>query len=140
MRHALLVPFLALLSLGIVHASEQDLDVDAVDDKIEAELKQELEQTQGQTVETLKDAVDALELRNDLLDVLMKKEELTEGDIAIIQQLTETIENALAKIDEELDNMSDQVQEVKAGAESGDAESIRENGRGYLEKYRTLRE
>ncbi len=139
MKRAALIPFLALLALG-VHASEQELDVDAADDKVEAELKEELEQSQGQSVETLQDAVDALELRNDLLDVLLTKEELTEGDIAIVQQLTETIENALAKIDEALDAMSDQVQEVKAGAESTDAERIRENGKAYLEKYRTLRE
>ncbi|KAA0010391.1 hypothetical protein F0A17_18190 [Billgrantia pellis] len=139
MKRAALIPFLALLALG-VHASEQERDVDAADDKVEAELKEELEQSQGQSVETLQDAVDALELRNDLLDVLLTKEELTEGDIAIVQQLTETIENALAKIDEALDAMSDQVQEVKAGAESTDVERIRENGKAYLEKYRTLRE
>ncbi|MGQ4880516.1 DUF6746 family protein [Billgrantia sp. LNSP4103-1] len=140
MKRTALVAFLAMLTLGTAHATEQDLSVDPEDDLIEEELQQELEQSQGQPIETLKQAMDALELRNDLLDVLLDKEELTEGDIAIIQQLTETIESALAKIDEELDTMRDHVQEVSAGADNQEPERIRENGEAYLERIRTLME
>ncbi|WP_444678643.1 DUF6746 family protein [Halomonas sp. E19] len=120
----------ALLTLGIAHAEEEPRD----DDR----LIEQLEEAEGQSIDTLKQAVDALELRNDLLDVLLRKQELTNEDMAIIQQLTETIENALAKIDEELDVMRDHVQEVNAGAEGQEQERVRENGREYLDRIKTL--
>ncbi|NIC07000.1 DUF6746 family protein [Billgrantia bachuensis] len=138
MRRSVPIFFLALLTFGVAHAIAQDASVAPADDRVEAELRQELEQTQGQPVETLQQAVDALELRNDLLDVLMKKEELTDGDLAIIQQLTQDIENALAKVEEEVGTMRERVQEVRAGAESQGQEGIRESGRKYLNQVRTL--
>ncbi|MGR4066545.1 hypothetical protein OCT51_01665 [Halomonas sp. LR3S48] len=136
-RRALILP-LAVLTLGAMHAKAQDTSVDPADDRVEAELRQELEQTQGQPIETLQQAVDALELRNDLLDVLMQKEELTDGDLAIVRQLTEDIENALAKVEEEVGTMRDRVQEVRTSADSQGQEGIRESGRDYLDRVRTL--
>ncbi|MFW3615296.1 DUF6746 family protein [Billgrantia antri] len=138
MRRSVLIPLLAMLTIGFAHAEEQDLSVDADDDMIESELMQELEQTQGQDIETLQQAVDALELRNDLLDVLMQKETLTDGDLAIIQQLTEDIENALVKVEEEVGTMRERVSEVRASADSQGQEGIRESGREYLDRVRTL--
>lgn len=138
MRHRLLIPFLAILAPGVAQAEAQDASVDPADDRIEAELRQELEQAQGQPVETLRQAVDALELRNDLLDVLLAKEELTEGDLAIIQRLTDDIENALAKVEEEVGTMRDRVREVRAGVESQGQARIHESGREYLDRVRTL--
>ncbi|WP_111415459.1 DUF6746 family protein [Billgrantia lactosivorans] len=137
MKRTVLLPCLAVLALGVAHAEAQDASVDPEDDQIESELREELEQTQGQPIETLKQAVDALELRNDLLDVLMDKEELTDGDRAIIQQLTEDIENALAKVEEEVGTMRDRVQEVRASASSQD-QDMRESGKAYLDQIRTL--
>lgn len=138
MRRSVLIPLLAMLTIGFAHAEEQDLSVDADDNMIESELMQELEQTQGQDIETLQQAVDALELRNDLLDVLMQKETLTDGDLAIIQQLTEDIENALVKVEEEVGTMRERVREVRASADSQGQEGIRESGREYLDRVRTL--
>lgn len=138
MRRSVLIPLLAMLTIGLAHAEEQDLSVDADDDMIESELMQELEQTQGQDIETLQQAVDALELRNDLLDVLMQKETLTDGDLAIIQQLTEDIENALVKVEEEVGTMRERVREVRASADSQGQEGIRKSGREYLDRVRTL--
>ena len=138
MRRSVLIPLLAMLTIGFAHAEEQDLSVDADDDMIESELMQELEQTQGQDIETLQQAVDALELRNDLLDVLMQKETLTDGDLAIIQQLTEDIENALVKVEEEVGTMRERVREVRASAASQGQENIRESGKAYLDQIRTL--
>jgi hypothetical protein len=119
----------ALLTLGIAHAEEEPM---------EEELVEQLEEAQGQPIDTLKQAVDALELRNDLLDVLLTKDQLTEGDMAIILQLTETMENALAKVEEEVGIMREQVQEVHAGAEAQEQDRIRESGKDYLERIKTL--
>lgn len=129
MKTLLATCLVALLALGVAHAEEEP-----VDDR----LVEQLEEAQGQPIESLQQAVDALELRNDLLDVLLRKDQLTERDLAIIQQLTETIENALAKVDEELDVMRDHVQEVHAGAEGQEQERIREHGREYLDRIKTL--
>ncbi|MBW6392793.1 DUF6746 family protein [Billgrantia antri] len=138
MKRTALIAFLAMLTIGFAHAEEQDLSVNADDNMIESELMQELEQTQGQDIETLQQAVDALELRNDLLDVLMQKETLTDGDLAIIQQLTEDIENALVKVEEEVGTMRERVREVRSSADSQGQEGIRESGREYLDRVRTL--
>ncbi len=131
MKTLLAISVAALFTLGVAHAQSEEQAVDE-------NLVEQLEEAQGQSINTLQQAVDALELRNDLLDVLLSKEELTERDMAIIQQLTETIENALAKIDEELDVMRDHVQEVNAGAEGQEQERVRENGREYLDRIKTL--
>lgn len=129
MKTLLATCLVTLLTLGVAHAQEE-----ATDDRLVAQL----EEAEGQSIDTLKQAVDALELRNDLLDVLLRKDELNQDDMAIIQQLTETIENALAKIDEELDVMREHVQEVQAGAEGQEQDRIRENGREYLDRIKTL--
>jgi|GEM_PF-6111820 len=133
MKHLTVAILLALLPLGIAQAQEETQE-----QMQEEELVEQLEQAQGQPIDTLKQAVDALELRNDLLDVLLSKNELTEGDMAIIQQLTETMENALAKIDEELGIMREHVQEVRSGAGDREQARIRENGQEYLERIKTL--
>ncbi|MCC5882258.1 MAG: hypothetical protein JJU25_06415 [Halomonas sp.] len=129
MKYVTVTLLAALLTLGLAHAQEE---------RQEDELVEQLEQSQGQPIDTLKQAVDALELRNDLLEVLISKDELTEGDMAIIQQLTETIDNALVKIEEELGIMREQVQEVNEGAESQEQERIRESGQEYLDRIKTL--
>ncbi|MCE8014171.1 DUF6746 family protein [Billgrantia desiderata] len=133
MKHLTVAILLALLPLGIAQAQEETQE-----QMQEEEFVEQLEQAQGQPIDTLKQAVDALELRNDLLDVLLSKNELTEGDMAIIQQLTETMENALAKIDEELGIMREHVQEVRSGAGDREQARIRENGQEYLERIKTL--
>ncbi|MCE9662912.1 hypothetical protein LY622_05615 [Halomonas sp. M5N1S17] len=128
MKPIILSLLVSLLTLGVAHAEEEQ----------ENELVEQLEATQGQPMDTLQEAMDALELRNDLLGVLLDKEDLTDGDLAIIQQLTDTIENALAKIDEELDIMRDRVQEVREGADGQDQQRVRESGKEYLERIKTL--
>lgn len=135
MKHLTVAILLALLPLGAAQAQEETQEQEQIQ---EEELVEQLEQAQGQPIDTLKQAVDALELRNDLLEVLLSKNELTDGDMAIIQQLTETMENALAKIDEELGIMREHVQEVRSAADAREQERIRENGQEYLERIKTL--
>ena len=136
MRHFLALLLAALFSFGIAHATDAELGVDEVE--LDPELLEQLETTEGQPIETLKQAVDALALNNDLLEVLLDKPELTDSDLAIMQRLTETIENALHKVDEEVDIMIEQVLEVRAGADGQEQERIRESGQDYLERIKTL--
>lgn len=136
MHHFLALLLASLFSFGIAHATDAELGVDEAE--LEPELIEQLEATEGQPIETLKQAVDALALNNDLLEVLLDKPEMTESDLAIIQRLTETIENALHKVDEELDIMIEQVLEVRAGADGQEHERIRDSGQDYLQRIKML--
>ena len=136
MRHLLALLMAILLSFSIAHATDAELGIDETE--LDPELIEQLEATEGQPIETLKQAVDALALNNDLLEVLLDKPELTDSDLAIIQRLTETIESALHKVDEEIDIMIEQVLEVRAGADGQEQERIRDSGQDYLERIKTL--
>lgn len=136
MRHFLALLLASLLTFSVAHATDADLTVDEAEP--DPELVEQLEAAEGQTIETLKQAVDALALNNDLLEVLLDKSELTNNDLAIIQRLTETIENALVKIDNEMDIMVELVLDVRAGADGQEQERIRDSGQDYLQRIKTL--
>jgi|SRR5690554_1882168 len=136
MHHFLALLLASLLSFSVAHATDAELGVDEAE--LEPEIIEQLKATEGQPIETLKQAVDALALNNDLLEVLLDKPEMTESDLAIIQRLTETIENALRKIDEEVDIMLEQVLEVRAGVDGQEHERIRDSGQNYLQRIKTL--
>lgn len=136
MRYLLALLLASLLSLGVAHATDAELDVE--EEELSPELIEQLEATEGQSIDTLKQAIDALALNNDLLEVLLDKPELTDSDLSIIQRLTETIENALIKVDEEVDVMHERVLEIRAGADGQEQERIQESGQDYLERIKTL--
>ena len=136
MHHFLALLLATLLSFSVAHATDAELGIDEAE--LEPEIIEQLKATEGQPIETLKQAVDALALNNDLLEVLLDKSEMTESDLAIIQRLTETIENALRKIDEEVDIMLEQVLEVRAGVDGQEHERIRDSGQNYLQRIKTL--
>ena len=136
MRHFLTLLFASLLSFSAAYATDADLDVE--EEELDPELIEQLEATEGQPIESLKQAVDALALNNDLLEVLLDKPELTDSDLSIIQRLSETIENALVKVDEEVNIMHERVLEIRAGADGQEPERIHESGQDYLERVKTL--
>ncbi|WP_416138368.1 DUF6746 family protein [Halomonas sp. HK25] len=93
---------------------------------------------EGQSADSLSQAVSNLSSTNDHLAALLAKDELSDDDMAIIHQLTYTLENALAKLGEEVDTMADLVEEVHLGSESMERDRVRENGQTYLETIRPL--
>jgi hypothetical protein len=129
MKTTLVTLFAALLIFGIAHAQEG---------AVQEDLIEQLEERQGQPIDTLRQAVDTLTLHNDLLKALLDKQQLTEVDMAIIKDLTATIEDALAKVDAELGIMREQVKKVRAGADAREQDHIRESGKDYLERIHTL--
>ena len=125
MKHLLFSALLvALLTTG-AHAEEED-------------APERPRHHTGQTAATLSQAVSNLTNSNDHLSALLAKRDLSDADLEIIHQLTYTLENALARIDEEVATMMDLVEEVHQGSENGERERVRDNGKAYLEAIRPL--
>ncbi|MDY7116493.1 DUF6746 family protein [Halomonas sp. SSL-5] len=94
----------------------------------------------GESAETLDQAVTHFTETNRKLAELLAQDELSNADLGTIHELTYTLENALAKIDEELDTMAVDLEEVHLGSETLEHERVRTHGDAYLEAAQTLTE
>ena len=95
---------------------------------------------EGESAETLDQAVTNFTETNRRLAELLSQEELSNSDLGTIHELTYTLENALAKIDEELETMAVDLEEVHLGSETLDHERVSSHGAAYLEAAQTLTE
>ncbi len=86
----------------------------------------------GKEATSLEEAMDHFKAANDELEAYLEHENLPRADLAHIHELTYTLENALAKIQEELGALAVTLEEVHLASEKGDADSVRESGRRYL--------
>lgn len=93
---------------------------------------------EGESADTLSAAVANFSQTNHQLSELLAQDELSDADLGTIHELSYTLENALAKIDEELDTMAVDLEEVHLGSESMDEERVRTHGSAYLEAAQTL--
>lgn len=85
----------------------------------------------GEPSETLEQAVANFSTYNQQLNELLKGE-LTAEKMGEIHQLTYTLENALGKINDEMDELADVLEEVHLGSETMDQPRVSENGEKYL--------
>lgn len=85
----------------------------------------------GEPSETLEQAVTNFSTYNQQLNELLKGE-LTAEKMGEIHQLTYTLENALGKINDEMDELADVLEEVHLGSETMDQPRVSENGEKYL--------
>ncbi len=86
---------------------------------------------------SLAEAVTHLSDYNRLLaDTL--NQELTPERMAEVHILSYTLENALKKIDEELERIAATLEEVHIASETADPQTVRTQGAHYLEAARTL--
>ncbi|CUA82502.1 DUF6746 family protein [Pseudidiomarina woesei] len=86
----------------------------------------------GKKSETLQQALDNMREYNKKLEELMHGE-LTPQKMAEIHQLTYTLEEALQKLDDEVDDLQEVLEEVHLGSEHMDFGKVKSNGRKYLE-------
>jgi uncharacterized protein (DUF342 family) len=103
-----------------------------------AQAEERPEHFEGESADTLAEAVANFSETNRELADLLAQDELSNADLGTIHELTYTLENALAKIDEELDTMSVDLEEVHLGSETADRERVRSHGAAYLEAAQTL--
>ena len=113
-----IVPALALVaSLGLpaVHAAED-----------------RPEHYQGAESATLAEAFSYLEVYNEGLAELLAREDLTASDLNRIHQMTYTMENAVARLRDELEGAAASLEELHLASERADADAAREHGDAYL--------
>ena len=94
----------------------------------------------GEPSRTLEEALANLSDYNARLTELLAKDELSNSDLGTVHELSYTLENALARIDAEVDTMATSLEEVHLGSESLDRERVRLNGMAYLNAARPLAE
>lgn len=92
----------------------------------------------GEPAETLNQAMANFSEYNQRLAELLAQDELDIADLGTIHELTYTLENALEKIQEEVNAMAEALEEVHLGSETGDFERVNSNGAIYLEAAQAL--
>ncbi|RUO39830.1 hypothetical protein CWE15_08735 [Aliidiomarina taiwanensis] len=92
----------------------------------------------GEPSPSLEVAVKNLTEFNQQLEAILASDDLDIHKLSEIHQLTYTLENALERIEDELDRAEDLLEEVHVGSERAQYEQVREAGKAYLEQIRKL--
>lgn len=91
------------------------------------------EHYEGKPAETTEQALANLAEYNAQLASIIAADELDAADMNEVHQLTYTLENALARIDAELEAAAAALESVHLASEAQDAATVRRDGRRYLE-------
>lgn len=93
---------------------------------------------EGKPAETLEQAVVNFSEYNNKLEKLLAQDELGPTELHEIHRLTYTLENALDRINEELEELEHTLEDVHLASERADAETVQTQGRIYLDTARTV--
>ena len=96
------------------------------------------EHFEGKDSKTLEEAVANLEEASERMEELLEEEEMSGSEIGEIHRLTYTLENAMAKIREEVDMMAEDLEQAHVGSEARDVEQVRRYGKKFVEKAEIL--
>ncbi|WP_439503105.1 DUF6746 family protein [Methylophaga sp.] len=97
-----------------------------------------VEHFEGKNAESLEEAVTDFKLYNQRLESLLKKDSMSADDVTKVHELTYTLENALAKINDELGKLAVTLEEVHLASEKYDADAVRDHGDAYMEVINTI--
>jgi len=87
---------------------------------------------EGEPAESLEQALENLSEYNARLAAILDKNELAAADHGKIHELTYTLENALARIREEVDDMAIKLESIHVASEERDSTTIRAQAPDYL--------
>lgn len=124
MKKTLLVPALALV-LGtamVAHGHNHD----------------RYDHFEGEEAATLESAVANFSAYNTKLADVLEHDELDAEALMTIHQITYTLENALEKIEDELDELADVLEDLHKASETGDVDAARKHGDAYLDTARKV--
>ncbi|MAT50675.1 MAG: hypothetical protein CMK32_05775 [Porticoccaceae bacterium] len=93
---------------------------------------------EGEPAETLEQAVANFSEYNRRLEAILGQGELSSRDLHEVHQLTYTLENALEKLREEMEDLAEVLEEVHLASENADPETVKSKGRDYLETSRQV--
>lgn len=91
----------------------------------------------GEPAKTLEQAVANFSEYNNRLEQVLAGE-LTPEAMNTVHQLTYTLENALEKLDDELEDIAERLEKVHKASERAAPEIVKKQGEVYLEKSRTI--
>lgn len=81
---------------------------------------------------SLQEALTYFAIYSEALEELLAKEKLTAADLSRVHEMSYTLENALAKMREELAGTADALESVHLASERADAETVRAQGAAFL--------
>lgn len=96
------------------------------------------EHFEGKQAETLEQALENFAEYNKKLRKLVEKDELSAKEMQKVHKLTYTLENALGKMDEEIDGLKENLEAVHLASERADQDTVRGKGEAYLSTSRKL--
>ncbi|TFH85460.1 hypothetical protein EQG41_17355 [Billgrantia azerbaijanica] len=103
-----------------------------------ADEQERVDHFEAKSSETLVEAVANFTEYNEKLAAILEKDELSDEDMGNIHQLSYTLEEALAKIHTDLEEVAATLEEVHLGSETGDYEGVKANGEAYLKTAWTV--
>lgn len=92
------------------------------------------EHYKGEPSATLEEAFANLAEYNTRLRAILEQDEVQGDDFNEIHRLTYTLENALGRIEDELDEMEDDLEEIHLASEKGDSDRIAKHGPRYFDR------
>lgn len=87
---------------------------------------------------TVESAFCNLQTYNKKLEAILNKEEITTLDMVKVHELTYTLENALSKLNETLEQTAVSLEEVHLGSEDLKDDVIKQQGRVYMDGIQAL--
>lgn len=87
----------------------------------------------GEPSRTLAEAMSNFSEYNRKLATLLAKDDLAPQDMHEIHVLTYTLENALQKIDDSVDQLEEMLEDVHKGSEHADPEKVKRQGKRYMD-------
>lgn len=96
------------------------------------------EHFEGKPAETLDQAVANFSEANGQLATILEEEDLGPKELHEVHQLTYTLENALEKIREDLDDLAEVLEEIHVASETIDTEAVKAKGDDYLDTARKV--
>ena len=91
-----------------------------------------LDHFKGAPAATLTEAMSNFSEYNRKLETLLAKDQLAPQDMHEIHVLTYTLEKALQKIDDSVDELEEMLEDVHKGSEHGDPDKVKKQGKSYL--------
>jgi vacuolar-type H+-ATPase subunit I/STV1 len=92
----------------------------------------------GERAETLEQALKNLSTYNKKLEVMIGKGSLDNAEMAEVHQITYTLENALDRLEDELEIVEELLEDLHKASERSDYDKVTNQGRQYLDKIQII--
>ncbi|NDY95870.1 DUF6746 family protein [Wenzhouxiangella limi] len=96
------------------------------------------EHFEGKPARTLEEALENFSEANSQFSELLSQDSLDTQAVFEVHELTYTLENALEKIRDEMEELAEVLEEVHLASERNDGETVKERGEVYLDTARKI--